>query len=45
MVIAVERSTRVGTAERRGSLGRDDGAEWVRYTDFSANLKVFLLTG
>jgi hypothetical protein len=25
-------------------MGRDDGAEWVRYTDFSANPRVFLLT-
>jgi hypothetical protein len=45
VVIAVERSTRVGTAERHGPLGRDDGAERVRYTDFSANPRVFLLTG
>jgi hypothetical protein len=40
----VERSTRVETAERRGPLGRDDGAERVCYTDFSANPRVFLLT-
>jgi hypothetical protein len=44
VVIAVERSTRVGTAERRGPQGRDDGAEWVHYIDFSANPRVFLLT-
>jgi hypothetical protein len=25
-------------------MGRDDGAEWVRYTDFFANPRVFLLT-
>jgi hypothetical protein len=40
----VERSTKVGTAGRHGPLERDDGAERVRYTDFSANPRVFLLT-
>jgi hypothetical protein len=25
-------------------MGRDDGAGWVRYTDFSVNPRVFLLT-
>jgi hypothetical protein len=35
----------VGTAGRRGPLGRDDGAGLVCYADSSANLKVLLLTG
>jgi hypothetical protein len=35
----------VGTAGRRGPLGRDDRAELVRYANSFANLKVFLLTG
>jgi hypothetical protein len=35
----------VGTAGRRGPLGRDDRAGIVRYTDSSVNLRVLLLTG
>jgi hypothetical protein len=35
----------VGTAGRRGPLGRDDRAGLVRYADSSANLRVLLLTG
>jgi hypothetical protein len=39
VVIAVERSARVGIAEHRGPLGRDDGAELVRWDNFAANLQ------
>jgi hypothetical protein len=35
----------IGAAERRGLMGGDDGAGLVRYANFSANLRVFLLTG
>jgi hypothetical protein len=35
----------IGVAGCRGLLGRDDRAGLVRYTKFSANLKVLLLTG
>jgi hypothetical protein len=34
----------VGTAGRRGPLGRDDRAGLVRYANSSTNLKVLLLT-
>jgi hypothetical protein len=33
-----------GAARCRGLLGRDDGAERVRYAKSSANLKILLLT-
>jgi hypothetical protein len=35
----------VGAAERRGLMGGDNGAGLVPYANFSANLRVFLLTG
>jgi hypothetical protein len=37
VVIAVERSTRGKNCWMSWIMGRDDGAEWVCYTDFSAN--------